>query len=89
MSIAITVSDKVAEHLNNLTMGPAGDVDEKLRLLLIAEYRRKLTHYRLADEQLRQKYGMQLEAFEQKQMTKEMGYSWDMEARYDKCNKNR
>jgi hypothetical protein len=80
MSITITVSDEVAEHLDKLAVGQTADVDEKLRLLLVAEYRRKLTHFRLTDKQLTQKYGMSFEAFEQKQVTKELGYSWDVES---------
>jgi hypothetical protein len=80
MSITITVSNEVAEHLHNLAGSPADSIDEKLRRLLIAEYRRKLTRYHLADEQLRQKYGMSFDLFEQRQMTRKLDYAWDVES---------
>jgi len=80
MSISITVSNEVAEHLDRLEVGSTDNIDEKLRLLLIAEYRRKLTHYRLTDEQLQQKYHTSFEAFEQKRLTEELEYSWNVES---------
>ena len=64
MSFTITVSDEVAHHLESLALGQAGDIDEKLRLLLIAEYRRRLTHYSLTDRQFTQKYQMSFEVSE-------------------------
>lgn len=80
MSTSITISDEVADHLDKLTVGQSADVDQKLRLLLSAEYRRKVTHYCLTDGQLQQKYGVSFEAFEQKQLTEALGYSWEVES---------
>lgn len=80
MSVTINVSDKVAQHLNNLSLGEVTDIDEKLRVLLEAEYRRKLTRYNLTDRQLTQKYGMNFEEFEKNKLTKKHDYSWDVES---------
>ncbi len=80
MSTTITLSEDVADHLSNLTVGQTENVDEKLRLLLIAEYRRRLTRYRLTDQQMSQKYNMSFAAFEEQQMTKQHNYSWDVES---------
>ena len=80
MSITITVSDEVARHLDNLSWEQEGNANEKLRLLLTAEYRRRLTHYSLTNRQLTQKYKMNFEAFEGQQMTKQHGYTWEVES---------
>jgi hypothetical protein len=80
MSITITISDKVARHLDSLSLAQGGDINEKLRLLLTAEYRRRLTHYSLTNRQLSQKYKMSFEAFERQQMTKQHGYTWGVES---------
>ncbi|HID53858.1 MAG TPA: hypothetical protein EYP41_17700 [Anaerolineae bacterium] len=80
MSTTITLSEDVADHLSNLTVGQTEDVDKKLRLLLIAEYRRRLTRYRLTDQQMNQKYNMNFTEFEERQITKQHNYSWDVES---------
>ena len=80
MSITITLSEDVADHLQNLPVGQTDSLDEKLRLLLVAEYRRRLTRYHLTEQQMTQKYNMGFEAFEEQQMTKQHNYSWDVES---------
>ena len=80
MSTTIVVSDEIARHLDSLSLGTASDIGEKLRALLEAEYRRRLTRYSLTDRQLRQKYGMSFEEFERQQITKQRGYTWDVES---------
>lgn len=80
MSTAITISEEVANHLNDLAVGQSNNIDDKLRLLLIAEYRRKLTHYRLTNERLSKKYQMSFESFKQQQLTKANHYSWSVES---------
>ena len=80
MSTTITVSDEIVEHLNELSLGSSEKVDDVLRQLLIAEYRRRLTRYQLTDQQLSQKYGFDFAAFEQQQMTKQQNYSWEVES---------
>ncbi len=80
MNTTITLSKNVAIHLHNLPVGQTDNVDEKLRLLLVAEYRRRLTRYHLTEQQMTQKYGMSFEAFEAQQMTKQHNFAWDVES---------
>jgi hypothetical protein len=80
MSTTITVSDEIIEHLNELSAGLGEDVDDTLRELLIAEYRRRLTRYQLTSQQLMQKYGLDFDTFEQRQVTKQQGFSWEVES---------
>jgi hypothetical protein len=74
------VSDEVAQHLERLACGQSGDLHEKLRRLLAAEYRRRLTRYSLTDRQCTQKYQMSFEAFERQQLTKQHAYTWEGES---------
>ena len=80
MTITITLSEDVADHLHHLNVGQTDNIDEKLRLLLVAEYRRRLTRYHLTEQQLTQKYSMSFAAFEAQQMSKQQNYTWDVEA---------
>ena len=80
MSIMITISDEIAQHLNALTLGQTSDLDEKLRMLLAAEYRRRLTHFNLTDRRLSQKDNMKFSDFEEREITKQRGYTWDVES---------
>ncbi len=80
MSVTISVSNEVAQHLERLALGQTGDIDTKLRLLLAAEYRRRLTHCSLTERQFTQKYKMGFEAFEHQQLTKQHGYTWEVES---------
>ena len=80
MSVTITVSDEVAQHLESLSFSQSGDINEKLRLLLAAEYRRRLTRYSLTDRQFTQKYQMSFEAFDRQQLTQQHGYTWEVES---------
>ena len=43
MSMTITISNDVAQHLKSLSLGEVTDVNETLRSVLEAEYRRRLT----------------------------------------------
>jgi hypothetical protein len=54
MSVVITLSDTVVQHLGDLSFGEASSIDEKLTLLIEAEYRRRLARYSLTDQQLAQ-----------------------------------
>jgi hypothetical protein len=80
MSITITISNDVAQHLKSLSLGEVTDVNETLRGLLEAEYRRRLARYSLTDRQLTQKYDMDFETFERQQMTQQYGYTWEVES---------
>ena len=80
MSATITISNDIVEHLNEMSFGSGENVDDVLRHLLIAEYRRRLTRYQLTDQQLMQKYGLDFAAFEQQQITKQQNYGWEVES---------
>jgi hypothetical protein len=55
-------------------------MDGKLRMLLVAEYRRSLARYSLTDRRLREKYGMSFEEFEQRSVVRERNFGWDVES---------
>ncbi|MBU0491341.1 MAG: hypothetical protein KKA73_19320 [Chloroflexi bacterium] len=80
MNVRITVSEQTAQHLQQLPLAQATDVDSKLRSLLGAEYRRRLSRYSLTDRRLRAKYGMPFDEFERQEVVKQRGYSWDVES---------
>lgn len=80
MSVTITVSDEIVRHLNSLSYDQPLDLNIKLRILLEAEYRRRLSRYRLTDRQLALKYNMSFDDFEKQRVTEQKGYSWDAES---------
>jgi hypothetical protein len=80
MSVETTLSDTVVQHLKDLSFGEASSINDKLTLLLEAEYRRRLTRYSLTDQQLTQKYRMSLEDFERQRITEQRGYTWEVES---------
>ena len=80
MTVTIQISDTIAQHLKNLALGQATDINQKLTTLLEAEYRRRLTRYNLVDRQLRQKYSMDFDQFEAQQITAKQNYTWDVES---------
>lgn len=80
MSINITISERVAEHLNSLPSDESKDVNKKLISLLEGEYRRKLSSYSLTDHRLAQKYGLSFEEFEKQKVTQKRNYGWDVES---------
>lgn len=55
------------------------DLDTKIRLLLEAEYLRRLGRYRHLDRTLAQKYGMTFEEFVERRVVQQRGYTWDVE----------
>ncbi len=79
MSMTITVSEEIARHLDSLPLG-GDDVEDKIRALLEAEYRRRLTRYSLTDQQLQKKYSMSFEEFERRHIVRERGYTWEVES---------
>lgn len=80
MSVHLVVSEQVAESIERLNWDEARTVDDKLSRLVASELRRRLAGYRLTDLQLRQKYGLDFESFERQEMTKQRGYSWEVES---------
>ena len=45
MSVVTTLSDTDVQQLSDLSFGEASSINDKLALLLEAEYRRRLTRY--------------------------------------------
>lgn len=80
MSMTITVSNEIARHLDDLTFDNTLDIEGKLRSLIIAEYQRRLARFRLTDRQMTQKYNKSFAAFEQEQITRQKGYTWEVES---------
>ena len=80
MGVVTTLSDMVAQHLRDLPFGEANSINDKLTLLLEAEYRRRLARYSLTDQQLAQKYQMSFEDFERQRVTEQRGYTWEVES---------
>lgn len=77
--MTVQISEQIARHLTNLP-SPTDSLDAKLTALLESEYRRRLALYYLTDRLMRQKYGMTFDEFERRQMTKQQGYTWEVEA---------
>ena len=80
MSVVTTLSDTVVQHLRDLSFGEASSINDKLTLLLEAEYRRRLARYSLTDQQLAQKYQMSFEDFERQRISEQRGYTWEVES---------
>ncbi len=80
MSVNLVVSEQVAEQIEYLNWDEARTIDDKLSRLLAAELRHRLAGYRLTDLQLRQKYGMDFETFDRQEVTRQRGYSWEVES---------
>jgi len=52
----------------------------KLRMLLMAEYKRRLSRYSLIDRRLQEKYGVTFEEFERRNLVQEHSFEWDVES---------
>ncbi len=75
-----TITDKTTKILGLLI--PQGDVDSKVRKILIEDLKRKLTEFQLIDYRFQKKYGMTLHEFEKKNVIKEKGFSFEAESDY-------
>ncbi len=53
--------------------------ENELKEAVISDYEKKLVLYKLTDEKLKKKYGMTFKEFEDKNVVKEKGFSWDVE----------
>ncbi len=53
--------------------------ENELKEAVISDYEKKLVLYKLTDEKLKKKYGMNFKEFEKRNMVKEKGFSWDIE----------
>lgn len=79
MSTTITISDEIARSLDRLPGNGLFSTEDKLRSLLLYEYKRRLARYRLTDVNLARKYGMSFSKFEEERVTEREGYSWEVE----------
>jgi hypothetical protein len=76
------ISEKIIKHFKYLGLYGAG-AEEKIRDVLESEYRRRLTRYEHLDRIFRKKYGMSFEGFEQAEMVRQQGFSWEVESDSD------
>ena len=51
----------------------------EIKEALVNEYRRRIIRCRMVDEEMKKKYGMNYQEFEERNVVKEGGYSWQVE----------
>ena len=71
------VADKFTPIIDRLV--PEGDLDLKMRTILSHEIRRRLAEFEAVDRRFHEKYGMALDEFEQREIVKGKGYSFEVE----------
>lgn len=71
------VADKYSRIMGHLV--PEGDVNVKVRTILLNEVRRRLAECEAVDRRFSQKYGMTLDEFERRAVVKERGYAYEVE----------
>ncbi len=74
------ITEKTTKILGLLI--PQGDIDSKVRKIIIEDIKRKLTEFQLIDYHFHKKYGMSLEEFEKRNIIKEKGFSFEVESDY-------
>jgi hypothetical protein len=75
-----TITQKTTKILDLII--PEGDLDYKVRKILREDIKRKLTEFQLIDNRFLKKYGMTLDEFEEKNIIKEKGFSFEVESDY-------
>ncbi len=75
----VTFLESTRQFLEDPLLGEQ-DLDTKVRLLLGAEYLRRLAAYRRVDRTLSQKYGMTWQEFLDRRVTRQKGYTWEVES---------
>lgn len=75
-----TITEKTTKILDLLI--PEGNLDYKVRKILIEDIKRRLTEFQLIDNRFRKKYGMTLDEFEQRNIIKEKKFSFEVESDY-------
>ncbi len=53
--------------------------EKEIKEAVLSEYERRLVLYKLTDERLKKKYLMSFKEFEEREMVKEKGFSWEVE----------
>ena len=74
------ITEKTKKTLDLLI--PEGDLDYKVRKLLMGDFKRKLTEFQLIDNRFQKKYGMTLDDFEKRNIIKEKAFSFEVESDY-------
>ncbi len=75
-----TLTEKTIKIIDSLIS--EGELDAKVKKLLIEDIERKLAEFELIDRHFQKKYGLTFAEFEQKNIVKEKGYSFDVESDY-------
>ncbi|MDP3296731.1 MAG: hypothetical protein Q8N09_03925 [Thermodesulfovibrionia bacterium] len=75
-----TLTEKTTKILDLLI--PEGDLDYKVRKILIEDFKRKLVEFQLVDNRFQKKYGVTLDEFEKRNIIKEKGFSFEVESDY-------
>lgn len=75
-----TITKKTSKILDHLI--PHGDLDSKVRKVIIDDIKRRLAEFQLIDYHLQKKYGMTFDEFEEKEVIKEKGFSFEVENDY-------
>jgi len=74
----VMLQERTRQFLEDPLLGEQ-DLDAKVCLLLEAEYLRRLGAYRRLDRTLSQKYGMTFQEFIESRVTRQKGYTWEVE----------
>lgn len=61
---------------------PEGNIDSKIKRVMIDGLKRKLAEFQLINYRLQKKYGMTFEEFEKRNIVKEKGFSYEVESDY-------
>lgn len=74
----VELHERTQELLNTALPGDQ-ELDVKVRLLLEAEYLRRIAQYRRTDQAMTRKYGVDFDGFLAGNVTEQEGYSWESE----------
>jgi hypothetical protein len=74
------ITEKTTKILDLLI--PQGDIDSKVRKIIIEDLKRKLTEFQLINYRFQKKYGMTFDEFEKRNIIKEKGFSFEVESDY-------
>jgi hypothetical protein len=74
------ITEKTSKILDTLI--PDGDLDYKVRKVLLEDISRRLAGFQLIDNRFHKKYGMTLEEFEKRNIVREKGLSFEVESDY-------
>ncbi len=72
------ISEKTVELLKDPVLG-GGDLDKTVRELIWGEYLRRMAGYQRTNKRLQQKYEMTFGDFLEREMTRALDYTWEVE----------